>query len=94
MTNVTGKIWLKMREFPTFGQKMELDVAVFFWTPEVRESSVGFLPLPRKLMSSEMYSGPARSLWELLQNADDCSYSEAPEIQIHRMGPSDLWMLG
>ena len=34
------------------------------------------------LMSSELYSGPSRALWELLQNADDCKYEDAPHIRI------------
>lgn len=35
-----------------------------------------------KLMSSEMYSGPCRAFWELLQNADDCRYQESPWIKV------------
>ncbi|CAK9032822.1 unnamed protein product [Durusdinium trenchii] len=35
-----------------------------------------------KLMSSEMYSGPSRAFWELLQNADDCSYGSAPALKV------------
>eukprot|EP00435_Cladocopium_sp_Y103_P014578 s1128_g3.t1 len=44
-----------------------------------------------KLMSSELYSGPSRALWELLQNADDCSYDQAAELQIEHVG-NDLWI--
>ena len=44
-------------------------------------------------MSSELYSGPSRALWELLQNADDCSYDQEAEIQIEQIG-NDLWTLG
>lgn len=47
---------------------------------------------PRKLMSSEMYSGPSRALWELLQNADDCRYMEDAKMEIQKLG-DDLWML-
>ena len=37
---------------------------------------------PWSLMSSEMYSGPCRAFWELLQNADDCRYQESPWIKV------------
>ena len=29
-----------------------------------------------------MYSGPSRAFWELLQNADDCSYGSAPALKV------------
>ena len=44
-------------------------------------------------MSSEMYSGPPRALWELLQNADDCIYHKEPELLIEQTG-ENLWNLG
>lgn len=44
-------------------------------------------------MSSEMYSGPPRALWELLQNADDCIYHTEPELLIEQTG-ENLWNLG
>ena len=40
----------------------------------------------------EMYSGPSRSFWELLQNADDCCYEETPGLKvIHALGEY-LWL--
>ena len=58
-----------------------------------RHASIDPLSISRKLMSSELYSGPSRALWELLQNADDCSYDQEAEMQIEQTG-NYLWMLG
>ena len=43
------------------------------------------------LMSSELYSGPSRALWELVQNADDCKFTEAPHMKIVE-DPNYLWL--
>ena len=44
-----------------------------------------------KLVSSEMYSGPSRAFWELLQNADDCRYEESPSIKV-AYSSTYLWL--
>ncbi|CAE7618159.1 NOV [Symbiodinium necroappetens] len=44
-----------------------------------------------RLMSSELYSGPSRALWELLQNADDCTYQGTPHLTIVE-DPRYLWL--
>ncbi|CAJ1424493.1 unnamed protein product [Effrenium voratum] len=42
----------------------------------------GMLRKSLQLFSLELYSGPVRALWELLQNADDCSFQDVPRVRI------------
>eukprot|EP00929_Paragymnodinium_shiwhaense_P013109 TRINITY_DN120975_c0_g1_i1.p1 TRINITY_DN120975_c0_g1~~TRINITY_DN120975_c0_g1_i1.p1 ORF type:complete len:1739 (+),score=256.48 TRINITY_DN120975_c0_g1_i1:59-5275(+) len=59
---------------------------------EIPEPAASMLRQSLKLMSSELYSGPARALWELLQNADDCRYlAEVPCMKIVE-APQHLWL--
>ena len=51
----------------------------------------GMLRKSLHLFSLELYSGPVRALWELLQNADDCSYTGCPCIRIVQ-SPDYVWL--
>ncbi|CAJ1420601.1 unnamed protein product [Effrenium voratum] len=44
-----------------------------------------------RLMCGELYSGPKRALWELVQNADDCQYEGMPCLHLVKF-PSYLWI--
>lgn len=46
---------------------------------QLPELPLSMLRASLRLMSTEMYSSPARALWELVQNADDCTYKSNEE---------------
>ena len=46
------------------------------------EPAFSMLRASRRLVSAEMYSGPMRALWELVQNADDCTYAGDANLRL------------